>query len=148
MYTFIMGLIYLSLYGSLYLYPLIAIGMAIYYIYCGSNRKPYFVHWCFAMALFSAAVYSFFLYVAWNWQEFGLSELPGLFGVPLGFYADGFAPIYSPLLCGVLLALLSGRLKARLSPEWEPVDIKRLIRLGVMAGHAALSFPIIHFMAW
>ena len=116
--------------------------MAAYYTSYGSGRKPHFARWCFAMALFSAAVYSFFVYVSWHWQRLGMPDLPRLFGVSFIDYAQGFAPIYSPLFCGVLLTLLSGKLKARLSPEWEPLDMKRLIRLGVMAGHAMLSLPI------
>ena len=137
----ITGLLFLSFYGSLYIYPFVAIWMILSYTDKGSGRKKHFARWCLALALFSASVYISFLLIGHNWKNLGLPDM-WIDGSFIDIYVYGFAAVYSPLLCMGICKLFAGKIKAMLSPEYGNIDVARLIRLGVMAGHASMSIPI------
>ena len=133
--------LFFSFFGSLYIYPFIAIWMILSYTDKGSGRKKHFARWCFALALFSAVIYISFLLIGDHWKYFGLPDVR-IRGIYIVNYIKGLSPLYSPLLCIGICKLFSGSLRLRLSPEYESIDVARLIRLGVMAGHASMSIPI------
>lgn len=134
-------LVVASFFLFVYICPFFAIWMILSYTAKGSGKKKHFARWCFSLALFSAIVYVSILYIAHNWSCFGLPEFR-IHGMFIDLHLFCLGPVYSLLLCMGICRAFKGKLRKQLPPEHEDIDVSRLIRLGVVAGHASMSIPI------
>lgn len=130
--------LFATFFVPLYLNPLIAIWMTLSYTAKGSGRKKHFARWCFGLALLSAAFYDRLLSVIY-WRVLPDVRIDG---IDIGTFISETAPTFSPLFCIAVGHLFIRKLRRRLPDEYALIDVSRLIRLGVMVGHGAISLVI------